>query len=27
LGNLDRIPQDPKWLDLGYARQISGKTY
>lgn len=27
LGNLDRIPQDPKWLDLGYAQQISGKTY
>ena len=27
LGNLDRIPQDPKWLDLGYAQQISGKAY
>lgn len=27
LGNLDRIPQDPKWLDLGYAQQISGKVY
>ncbi|WP_342065577.1 ABC transporter substrate-binding protein [Achromobacter kerstersii] len=27
LGNLDRIPQDAKWLDLQTAQQISSKTY
>lgn len=27
LGNLDKIPEDSKWLDLGYAQQLSGKAY
>ncbi|AVJ31034.1 ABC transporter substrate-binding protein [Achromobacter spanius] len=27
LGNLDRIPADGKWLDLGYADSIAGKAY
>lgn len=27
LGNLKQIPQDAKWLDLGWSNEIAGKTY
>lgn len=27
LGNLDKIPTDARWLDLGWANEIAGKSY
>lgn len=27
LGNLAKVPADPRWLDLGWADQIAGKAY
>ncbi|CAB3644331.1 MAG: ABC transporter substrate-binding protein [Achromobacter sp.] len=27
LGNLDKIPADPRWLDLDWANRIAGKAY